>query len=110
MVRFWDTVAFRLAFGYGLLAIGSMSVIVAAFYFGTVGVLARSTDAKLTSISERLARHFETRGGEAVRQEVQQLLVDGVDQDTEVYLVVDPAGRRVVGNIYGWSVAAAPSG
>jgi hypothetical protein len=34
MTRFWDTVAFRLALGYGLLAIGSMSVIAAAFYFG----------------------------------------------------------------------------
>jgi signal transduction histidine kinase len=110
MARFWDTVAFRLALGYGLLAIGSMSVIAAAFYFGTVGVLARSTDAKLVSISNRLADHFETRGGEAVRQEVQQLLVDGIEQDTEVYLLVDPGGRRVAGNIYGWSKAAAPPG
>src|SRR5580700_4832173 len=63
MTRFWDTVAFRLALGYGLLAIGSMSVIAAAFYFGTVGVLARSTDAKLVSVSQRLADHYETRGG-----------------------------------------------
>ena len=110
MARFWDTVAFRLALGYGLLAIASMSVIAAAFYFGTVGVLARSTDAKLASISNRLADHFETRGGEAVRQEVQQLLADGIEQDTEVYLLVDPGGRRVAGNIYGWSMAVAPPG
>jgi hypothetical protein len=46
MVRFWGTVAFRLALGYGLIAICSMSVISAAFYFGTVGLLARGTDAK----------------------------------------------------------------
>jgi len=31
MARFWGTVAFRLALSYGLLAIGSMSVISAAF-------------------------------------------------------------------------------
>ncbi|HEX4617927.1 MAG TPA: HAMP domain-containing sensor histidine kinase [Stellaceae bacterium] len=110
MIRFWDTVAFRLALGYGLLAIGSMSVIAAAFYFGTVGVLARSTDAKLISISNRLSDHYETRGGEAVRQEVQQLLVDGIEQDTEVYLLVAPDGRRVAGNIYGWTMKAAPLG
>jgi signal transduction histidine kinase len=110
MTRFWTTVAFRLALGYGLLAIGSMSVISAAFYFGTVGVLARSTDAKLLSISQRLARHYEIRGGEAVRQEVQQLLVDGIEQDTEVYLLVAPDGRLVAGNIYGWSMKAAPLG
>jgi signal transduction histidine kinase len=110
MARFWGTVAFRLALGYGLLAIGSMSVIAAAFYFGTVGVLARSTDAKLIAVSQRLADHYETRGGETLRQEVQQLLADDIEQDTEVYLLVAPDGRRVAGNIYGWSRAAAPPG
>src|ERR1700745_3013822 len=110
MTRFWDTVAFRLALGYGLLAIGSMSVIAAAFYFGTVGVLARSTDAKLVSVSQRLADHYETRGGEALRQEVQQLLADGIEQDTEVYLLVAPDGRRVARKLYGWAMATAPPG
>jgi methyl-accepting chemotaxis protein len=108
MARFWGNVAFRLALGYGLLAVVSMSVISAGFYFGTVGVLARSTDGKLHLISERLARHFETRGSEGLRQEVQQLLADGIDQDTEVYLLIAPDGRKIVGNIAGWTVTAAP--
>ena len=108
MTRFWSTVAFRLALSYGLLAIGSMSVISAAFYLGTVGVLARSTDAKLLSSSNKLAAHFETRGGDALRQEIQQLLVDGIEQDTEVYLLIAPDGREVVGNIAGWTAMAAP--
>jgi signal transduction histidine kinase len=108
MRRLWDSVAFRLALGYGLLAVGSMTVLSAAFYFGTVGVLARSTDANLLATSNRLARHFETRGGEALRQEVQQLLVDGIDQDTEVYLLVAPDGRKIIGNIFGWTQKSAP--
>jgi signal transduction histidine kinase len=108
MARFRGTVAFRLALGYGLLAIGSMSVISAAFYFGTVGVLSRSTDAKLISISNRLADHYETRGDEGLRQEIQQLLADGIEQDTEVYLLVAPDGRKMAGNISGWTTAAAP--
>jgi signal transduction histidine kinase len=108
MARFWGTVAFRLALSYGLLAIGSVSVISAAFYFGTVGVLERSTDAKLLSLSTRLAGHFESRGGEGLRQQIQQLLADGIDQDTEVYLLVDPGGRRIVGNIFGWTQKSAP--
>ena len=82
---------------YGLLAIGSMSVISAAFYFGTVGVLARSTDAKLLSISNKLATHFDTRGGDQLRQEIEQLLADGIEQDTEVYLLIAPDGRKLVG-------------
>src|SRR5262245_56184421 len=108
MARFWGTVAFGLALSYGLLAIGSMSVISAAFYFGTVGVLERSTDAKLLSLATRLARHFESRGGEGLRQEIQQLLVDGIDQDTEVYLLAAPDGRKIVGNIFGWTQKSAP--
>jgi Transcriptional regulatory protein, C terminal len=96
MTRFWGNVAFWLALGYGLLAVGSMSVISAVFFFGTVGVLARSTDAKLQLISERLAEHFETRGGEGLRQEVQQLLADGIDRDTEVYLLIAPDGRKII--------------
>src|SRR5215470_3780973 len=108
MARFRGTVAFRLALGYGLLAIGSMSVISAAFYFGTVGVLSRSTDAKIISISNRLADHYETRGDEGLRQEIQQLLADGIEQDTEVYLLVAPDGRKMAGNISGWTTAAAP--
>jgi signal transduction histidine kinase len=108
MTRFWGTVAFRLALGYGLLAVGSMSVIAAAFYFGTVGVLARSTDAKLLSISDRLAGHFESRGAGGLQQEIGQLLTDGIEQDTEVYLLVAPDGRKLVGNIGGWTESAAP--
>jgi signal transduction histidine kinase len=108
MTRLWGNVAFRLALGYGLLALGSMCVVSAAFYFGTVGVLARSTDGNLISVSQRLARHYESRGGEGLRQEIQQLLVDGIEQDTEVYLLVAPNGKKIVGNISGWTMAMAP--
>jgi len=108
MTRLWGHVAFRLALGYGLLALGSMGVVSAAFYFGTVGLLARSTDSNLIAISQRLARHYESRGGEGLRQEIQQLLVDGIEQDTEVYLLVAPDGRKIVGNVSGWTMATAP--
>jgi signal transduction histidine kinase len=108
MSRLWRTVAFRLALGYALLAIASMSAISGVFYYGTVGVLARSTDGKLFSVSKRLTGHFESRGVEAVRQEIEQLLRDGIEQDTEVYLLLAPDGRPLVGNITGWTMTSAP--
>jgi signal transduction histidine kinase len=85
-----------------------MSVISAAFYFGTVGLLARGTDAKLLSLSHRLAEHFASRGETALRREIEQLLADGIEQDTEVYLLVAPDGRKLVGNIFGWTQKNAP--
>jgi signal transduction histidine kinase len=110
MARFWTSVAFRLALGYGVLVVGSMSVISALFYVSTIGVLAHNTDAKLATIANRLAEHFRARGAEALRREIDRLLEDGVDQDTEVYLLTGSDGRKLAGNISGWTPSAAEAG
>ena len=100
MLRLLGSVAFRLALGYGVLVVSAMMVISAVFYFGTVGVIGRGIDAELFMISQAgLTSHFDTRGIEALRQEIQDLLTDGIDQDTEVYLLLDPEGRVIVGNL-----------
>jgi hypothetical protein len=39
MAKLGDSVAFRMALGYGVLSVGSMAVIAAVFYVGTVVVL-----------------------------------------------------------------------
>src|SRR5215469_4029437 len=106
----WSSVAFRLALGYAILVVASMSVIAAVFYFGTVGVLARNTDAKLQSASARLSAHFRDRGVEPLRQEIDQLLADGIEQDTEVYLLVGADGRKLAGNLAGWSPTQSDEG
>lgn len=98
----FNTVTFRLALGYGALVIGTMAATSAALYFGTVGVIERKIDAKINTISERLTSHFETRGIEGVQREIEQLLTDGTDQDTEIYLLVGPDGRRLAGNLSEW--------
>lgn len=108
MPRLWANVAFRLALCYGLLVVGSMTLISTAFYFGTVGVLAGSINAKLEAASARLVRQFDDRGLGYLGSEIQQLLTDGIDQDTEVYLLLGPEGRKLAGNIEGWTTLAAP--
>jgi signal transduction histidine kinase len=108
MNRLWNTVAFRLAMGYGALVVAAVVVISAALYFGTVGVLDRGINAKLSAVSERLTNHFETRGIAALQQEVEQLLTDGIDQDTEVYLLLKPNGQKIVGNLSEWTSSKLP--
>jgi signal transduction histidine kinase len=108
MNRLWNTVAFRLAMGYGALVVAAVVVISAALYFGTVGVLDRGINAKLSAVSERLTNHFETRGIAALQQEVDQLLTDGIDQDTEVYLLLKPNGQKIVGNLSEWTSSKLP--
>lgn len=106
--RLAGTVTFRLALGYGVLAVGSLVLISILFYFGTVGVLAHGIDAKLRSRSDRLAGRFAEQGVAGVESEIRRLLEDGVDSDTEVYLVETPAGQGLVGNLTAWPAATTP--
>lgn len=102
MTRLLNTVAFRLAIGYSALVLSAVAVISAVLYFGTVGVLSRGIDSKLVMIAERLSNRFETRGIAALQGEIEQLLTDGIDQDTEVYLLLGPDGQKLVGNLSNW--------
>jgi len=106
MNRIWGSVGFRLALGYGILALGSTLVVSAVFYFETVGVVARRADAKLQMLSDRLAAHYIDRGPEAVSREIDGLLNDGIDQDTEVFELLGADGRKQIGNLAGWAAAA----
>jgi signal transduction histidine kinase len=110
MAKLWDSVAFRMALGYGVLSVGSMALIAAVFYVGTVVVLNQQIDQQLVARSNRLTDHFETGGMARVQQAIQQLLDDGLENDTEVYLLVGPDGRTLVGNLSGWAEVTAPLG
>jgi signal transduction histidine kinase len=99
MSRLFGSVTLRLALGYGALVVSAMMLISAVFYYGTVGVIGRGIDAKLYATSQHLANQFSERGIDALRTEIDQLLTDGIDQDTEVYLLLDPEGRPLAGNL-----------
>src|SRR5262252_2198821 len=106
MARRLGSVAFRLALGYGVLVVGTMAVISAALYFGTVIVIDRGIDAKLSKISEQLIDRFETGDAQALQRKIQQLLTDSIDQDTEVYSLLDADGHSIVGNVTAWGRGA----
>jgi signal transduction histidine kinase len=100
--RLTDSVAARLALGNGLLLIVVIGLISAVFYFGTVGVLARSMDGKIIAISNRLTAEFARRPAGELVQEINHELVDGIDSDTEIFLVTAPDGHRLAGNLSTW--------
>ncbi|MDR2012459.1 MAG: HAMP domain-containing histidine kinase [Rhodanobacter sp.] len=102
MINFRHSVIFRMAVGYGLLLLCSVALISAVFYVGTAGLLARNIDEQLMEISRRLIQLRVERGPEALEHEVHALLTDTQDVDTEVYLLIDPAGRRIDGNLTAW--------
>jgi signal transduction histidine kinase len=97
-----SSLAFRLAFIYGLAVVSVMLVVSAMFYDGTVGVMSRGIDRQLTGLSARLA---ELAGGAdegAVAAEIGRLLSDGIASDTEIFLLAHRDGAPVVGNVAAW--------
>lgn len=99
MVKFQPTVTLRLAAGYGLLMLVSLAILAGVLYFGTVGLQNRGIDTKLTVLSSHLSVRAESDGTQALRQEIQRLLDDGIDSDTEVYDLVSRDGQTLAGNL-----------
>jgi len=108
MVRLWKSVAFRLAVFCGVLVIGSVTIFSAIFYFGTIRVLIQDVDRKITSISQRLSDKFETQGVEALRTEIDAMLSDKIDVETEIYYLGGIDGRKITGNLSDWKELSSP--
>jgi signal transduction histidine kinase len=108
MVKLWRSVAFRLAVFCGVLVIVSTAFFSAVFYFGTIREMDREVDRKIASISERLANNYEARGFEALQREIQSILTDKFDVDTEIYFLGGPDGQKIIGNLSDWKELTAP--
>ncbi|MFC5740968.1 sensor histidine kinase [Dyella tabacisoli] len=102
MASFRHSVVFRMTAGYGLLLLISVALISTVFYVGTAGLLARNIDKQLTSISRHLIQVRQQEGPQALERDIHALLTDNQDVDTEVYLLIDPSGRKIAGNLTAW--------
>ena len=74
----------------------------AVFYFGTVGVLDRGIDGKIMSAADRLDAAYGGRPLTDLAREIDREIHDGVDSDLEIFLLISPTGRRLVGDISTW--------
>jgi signal transduction histidine kinase len=93
------SIASRLALMYGGIAVISIGAAALAFYFGTVGVFERETDAKIQSISARLKEAYDEGGMASLRAGITQQLNDNTDTDTELFLLQFADGRKQQGNL-----------
>lgn len=96
------SVVFRMALGYGLLFLLSIGIISGVFYIGTAGLLARNTDRQIVTIAHQLEQTRELSGTGELVQAIHTLLTDDKDVETEVYLLLDPRGRKLIGNLTAW--------
>ncbi len=101
-----NSIAARLALGNGALLVALIVVISGVFYFGTVGVLDRSMDGKIISISNRLLESYRQRARSTeLAREINHELTDGIDSDTEIFLVTSPPASAWSATLSQWPAA-----
>lgn len=108
MIRLRDSIATRLALGYGLLVIATVSLVSIVFYFATIGVLENSLDSQIASLSRRLGDTYRERPLAELVEDIDRQLEDGMDSDAEIFLVLSGSGERLAGNLPDWQGAIAP--
>lgn len=102
MTSFRHSVVFRMAAGYGLLLLLSVAMISTVFYIATAGLLRRNIDEQLRSTSRHLVQLEQQQGLGALALQVHGLLTDNQDSDTEIYLLLDAGGHKLIGNLTSW--------
>ncbi|SDG22940.1 MULTISPECIES: HAMP domain-containing sensor histidine kinase [unclassified Duganella] len=102
MLKIRGSIVAKLVLGYGLLGIASIVAVSIVFYSGTIGVIDQNIDGKITEQTEHLLDNVADGGQAALRAEVKRLLSDGIDNDREIFQIVDADGAPVAGNLSSW--------
>jgi len=97
--RLWGSVAFRLTLNYSLLAAGTTAFLLIFAYGKIVDLLQIQFSRQVTLATGRLASHHELYGLDELRKDIEHLLSDQTDIDTEMYLLTLPDGTPLVGNL-----------
>ena len=99
----------RFAALYGMLFAASSLALVLFFWWATAGVLDRQVEAAIDADAQFLAERWKTEGLPALIMTVQERLAENVDDDA-IYMLNDPLGRKVAGNMQHWPEAVTESG
>lgn len=108
MPKFRGSVTFRIALIYGVVMMFTLAVVASIFYYYTVMLQTRGTDRRLLATSANMSASFVSHGAAGLQNEIEELLNDDVNQDTEVYLLLDPKGNRLAGNLTAWPADGVP--
>ncbi|HEV2321858.1 MAG TPA: HAMP domain-containing sensor histidine kinase, partial [Gammaproteobacteria bacterium] len=108
MPKLWGSVTFRIALVYSVVMMVTLVATSSIFYYYTVVVQARGIDQRLLEASASMSEGFVSQGAAGLRKEIDQLLNDDVNQDTEVYLLLDPKGGKLAGNLTAWPTGNVP--
>lgn len=92
----------------GLLSISAVALAL-FLWWSTAGLLDRQTAASIQADAQSLADRFATGRLPALVLTIEDRLTQNVEDDA-IYLLVDPSGRRIAGNLEHWPQGATQSG
>jgi signal transduction histidine kinase len=111
MIRLRDSIATRLALGFGLLVSFTVAVVAIVFYFATIGVLDNTINEQIQALSNRLAATYRERPLSELVENIDAQLEGGApDSSAEIFLVLNADGQRLAGNVRNWQGAMSPAG
>ncbi len=108
--RLRSSIAARLALAYGAIAAVAVAAAALVFYFGTIGVLERLTDAKINAVAARLAASLADGGSARLLAQIRTELNDKDDSDSELFMLISPQGQVQVANLSAWPAAVPLTG
>ena len=91
----------RLALSYALVFGASALLLILVLWLSTVNILSRQVDAAIDADAQGLAEQWDEGGAAALLTTIQNRIGSNADHDS-LYLVLDPFGRRLAGNIESW--------
>lgn len=101
MVSVRHSVVFRLAVGYSVLVALTVGIAGLLFYSGTAGLLTRNVDHQILLQARHLHDVYDRSGRAGVMREIDALLHDDKDIETEEYLLLGRDGAVLAGNLSG---------
>jgi signal transduction histidine kinase len=93
--------AFRLALGYGALFTASTFVLLAFLYWSTAAYMSRQADETIEAEIVGLAERYRLTGLNGLTASIRERL-DRRPQGSSIYLLTDPLGAPIVGNLSRW--------
>ncbi|MCQ8242360.1 sensor histidine kinase [Rhizosaccharibacter radicis] len=99
--RLIRSASLRLALVYGVLFVLSAVVFIGFIWWATIGLLERQVEAAINADERALSERWLDGGLPALADTIQDRLEQNVDDDA-IYLMLDPGGTRIAGNLGSW--------
>ncbi|HLJ04928.1 MAG TPA: HAMP domain-containing sensor histidine kinase [Acetobacteraceae bacterium] len=109
MRRLLRSASFRFAAIYALLLTISAAALALFLWWSTAGLLDRQTQASIEADAQSLSERFNTGRIPGLVLTIEERLTQNVEDDA-IYLLVDPSGQRMAGNLQHWPQGASRSG